>query len=30
MSVNLKERDFAEDYAKLAKRWLSPDELEKD
>lgn len=28
MSISLEEVDYAEKYAKLAKRWLSPSELE--
>lgn len=27
MSINLEEVDYAEKYAKLTKRWLSPSEL---
>lgn len=27
MSINLEKVDYAEKYAKLAKRWLSPSEL---
>jgi len=30
MSINLKEINFVELYAKLTKRWLSPDDLEKE
>jgi len=30
MSLNLEEIDFAKVYAKLTKRWLSPDDLEKE
>lgn len=30
MSTNLETIHFAEIYAKIAKRWLSPDDLEKE
>lgn len=30
MSVNLEEINFAEVYAKLTKRWLSPNELKEE
>jgi len=30
MSISLEEKNIAELYAKLIKRWLSPDDLEKE
>ena len=30
MSINLDSKNFAEIYAKLTKRWLSPDDLQEE
>ena len=30
MAINLEEVDYAQKYAKLTKRWLSPSELEEE